>query len=78
MQDRISITIGVDMPQTFIEISILKKRSVLIQVLDNPYYKDYLILIFVKDRMTAEFLVRILFEFIDNLGTGLPPVDESS
>ena len=69
---------GVDMPQTFIEISILKKRSVLIQVLDNPYYKDYLILIFVKDGMTAEFLVRILFEFIDNLGTGLPPMDESS
>ena len=69
---------GVDMPQTFIEISILNKRSVLIQVLDNPYYQDYLILIFVKDRMTAEFLVRILFEFIDNLGTGLPPMDESS
>ena len=78
MQDRISITMGVDMPQEFIEIYHMKKRGMLIQVLDNPYHKDDLIIVFVKDDMTAQFLIRILFEFIDNLGTGLPPMDESS
>ena len=74
-----SITMGVDIPQEFIQINqMTKKRGMLIQVLDNPYHRDDLIIVFVKDDLMAQFLVRILFEFIDNLGTGLPPMDESS
>ena len=87
MQDLISITMGVsgttcvDVQQEFIKIDKeekIGKRGMLNQVLDNPDRNPAeLVIVFVNKIEQAEFLVRILFEFIDNLGTGLPPTDES-
>ncbi len=42
----------------------------------KTFIRDELIIVFVKKMEQVDFLVRILFDLLNKLGTGLPTVDE--
>ena len=82
LQDVISITMGVsgttcaDVSQEFIKIDKeekIGKKKMLKEVLDHPDRNPAeLVIVFVNKIEQAEFLVRILFDLLNKLGTGLP------
>ena len=86
LQDVISITMGVsgttcaDVSQEFIKIDKeekIGKKKMLHEVLENPDRNPAeLVIVFVNKIEQAEFLVRILFDLLNKLGTGLPSADE--
>ena len=79
LQDVISIsgTTCADVIQEIIKIDKEKiwKNKMLSELL-KTFIRDELIIVFVKKMEQVDFLVRILFDLLNKLGTGLPTVDE--